>query len=148
MGSAETDQATRRSVDPRDGAAVRPATLAAVAAVAADAGAVLLFVLLGRRAHDEGSLVAGTASVAWPFLTGLLLGWAALLVARRPPPSSIRGGLVVLAVTVTLGMVLRRATGGGVQLSFVIVATVVLAVFLLGRRLLPALVRRVRTARG
>ena len=41
--------------------------------------------------------------------------------------------------TVVGGMLLRAATGGGVQLSFVLVAATVLAVFLLGWRLLARL---------
>ena len=40
--------------------------------------------------------------------------------------------------TVTVGMLLRAATGGGIQFSFVLVAATVLALFLLGWRLLDA----------
>jgi hypothetical protein len=42
-------------------------------------------------------------------------------------------------------MVLRASTGAGVQLSFVIVASIALAVLLLGWRLVHLLVARRRT---
>jgi hypothetical protein len=102
----------------------------------ADALAVVLFVLLGRRAHDEGSVLSGTAATAWPFLTGAAAGWVLVLLARRWPVTSIRGGLVVVAATVVLGMSLRHLAGRGVQPSFVAVATTFLALFLLGWRAL------------
>ena len=51
-------------------------------------------------------------------------------------------GAAVWAGTLVGGMLLRALTGGGVQVSFVIVAGVVLAVFLLGWRL----VTRTRSA--
>lgn len=111
-------------------------------ALGADLLAVLVFVVLGRRAHDEGSLVLGTASVAWPFLTGTALGWAVVVLSRRVRPTSVRGGLAVLAATVIVGMTLRRLAGGGVQVSFVVVATTVLALLLIGWRLVAA--RRAR----
>ncbi len=118
-------------------AATRPGPATPLAA-GADLVAVLLFVLLGRRAHDSGGLVSGTLEVAWPFLTGTSLGWAVMVLTRRPAPTSLRGGLVVLVATVVVGMALRRATGGGVQVSFVVVATTALALFLIGWRLLAA----------
>jgi hypothetical protein len=146
MGAVKIDRPQDgRAAAPRGAAGWRASTFTAVSA---DLAAVLIFVLLGRRAHDGGALLSGTASVAWPFVCGSLLGWAVLLVAKRPPPSSVRGGLVVLAATVTAGMLLRDATGGGVQVSFVVVTTVVLAALLLGRRLLPSIVGRARALRG
>jgi len=94
----------------------------------ADASAVLLFVLLGRSSHQEGSVLAGTAA-----------GWLLLLAGgRRPggplPPRSVRAGAVVLGATVAVGMAVRHLAGGGTTASFVVVATVFLAVFLLGWR--------------
>jgi hypothetical protein len=44
-------------------------------------------------------------------------------------------------------MMLRAATGGGVQVAFVVVATVVLAAFLLGWRLLLSVARRALSPR-
>jgi hypothetical protein len=89
--------------------------LVAVAA-ACDVVAVLLFVTLGRRSHDEGgNVVTGVLSVAAPFLIALAVGWA---------------------VTVALGMVLRRfAFDRGTATSFIVVASVATGLLLLGWRL-------------
>lgn len=117
-------------------------------AAAVDLLLVAVFVLLGRASHREGGAVAGYLVAAWPFLTGALAGWGAILVARRAgrelPGSSIPAGAVVLASTVVIGMVLRRVfTDGGTPVSFLVVATCFLAAFLLGWRG----VERVRRAR-
>ncbi len=102
-------------------------------ALLADLLAVLAFVLLGRRSHDEGSLVAGTVATALPFVAGAAVGQVVVLVLRRPA-ASVAAGAVVLAGAVGIGMPLRRLAGGGTPLSFVVVATTVLALFLLGWR--------------
>ncbi|PPI21811.1 DUF3054 domain-containing protein [Rathayibacter sp. AY1B1] len=116
--------------------------------LALDAALVLVFVLIGRGSHDEGSALIGLLTTLWPFLAALLLGW---VVTRswRAPDRIVPAGLVVWAVTVAGGMLLRIASGQGVQWSFVIVTAVVLAVFLLGRRALTRLIaRRRRPDRG
>jgi len=120
-------------------------------AALADVAAVLLFVLLGRLSHHEGGAIGGFVTAAWPFVAGCLLGWAAVLLARRAgrrlPARSGAAGTVVLAATVVAGMVLRRlCTGGGTPVSFLVVATTFLALVLLGRRLVSRAVaaRRAR----
>jgi hypothetical protein len=111
------------------------------AVVAADLVAVIVFVLLGRRSHDEGSALAGTVATAWPFVTGALVGEAVVVVARRRP-DSLAAGAVVAAGAVGVGMVLRRVAGGGTPVSFVVVAATFLTVLLLGWRLAARLARR------
>jgi peptidoglycan/LPS O-acetylase OafA/YrhL len=113
------------------------------AAVVADLVAVLVFVLLGRRSHDEGSALAGTVATAWPFLTGAAAGEAVALVARRPP-ESVAAGAIVTAGAVGLGMILRRVAGGGTPVSFVLVATTFVALFVVGWRLAARLLARRR----
>jgi hypothetical protein len=120
-----------------------------VVAALLDLAAVVLFVALGRRSHDAGTGVAAVVEVAAPFLLALVAGWAAVQAWRRP--ADLRVGLVVWAVTVGLGMILRsllfdRGTAG----SFVLVAAAVLALFLLGWRLVAGalLRRRPATAEG
>ncbi|MGZ4612133.1 MAG: DUF3054 domain-containing protein [Kineosporiaceae bacterium] len=112
---------------------------------AADLLAVLVFVLLGRRSHDEGSALAGTVATAWPFVTGAAVGELAVVAARRPP-ESLTAGVVVTGGAVGVGMSLRRLAGGGTPVSFVVVATTFLALFLLGWRLGARLLARRRTA--
>lgn len=108
-------------------------------AVGIDALAVLVFVLVGRRSHDEGPVVLGTLTTAWPFLTGAGLGWLALLGLRASgrdwPGASIPAGATVLGGALVGGMLLRRLSGtGGTPVSFVVVATTFLTLALLGWR--------------
>ncbi|MCV7257693.1 DUF3054 domain-containing protein [Mycobacterium shimoidei] len=98
-----------------------------------DVGCVLVFCALGRRSHDEGLDIAGVAATAWPFVTGTMLGW---LVSRgwRRPTAVAPTGVIVWLSTVVVGMLLRKATSAGVAASFVVVASVVTALLLLGWR--------------
>ena len=98
------------------------------------------------RAHP---LFAGLATTTWPFAGGWLVGWVLVLLvpAARTRPYGLLAGVLVWLPTVVVGMLLRVASGAGVQTSFVVVATIVLGVFLLGWRGIAALVRRTRGAR-
>ncbi|ORB85255.1 hypothetical protein B1987_17270 [Mycobacterium kansasii] len=102
-------------------------------ALATDVVAVLIFCTIGRRSHAEGISVAGVATTAWPFLCGTLTGW---LVSRgwQRPTSVTPTGVMVWIGTVAVGMVLRKATSAGVAVSFVVVASSVTGVLLLGWR--------------
>ena len=106
-----------------------------------DAACVLMFCASGRRSRDEGLNVAGIATTAWPFLTGTALGWLAAQAWRRPT-ALYPTGVVVWVCTVAVGMLLRKATSAGVAGSFVVVASVVTALLLLGWRALVRLARR------
>ena len=97
----------------------------------ADLLAVLVFVLLGRRSHEEGSALAGTVATAWPFVAGAAVGELGPPYGGRRIAGRRR---VVTAGAVGVGMPLRRLAGGGTPLSFVLVATTFLAVFLVGWR--------------
>lgn len=98
-----------------------------------DVVAVLIFCAVGRRSHDEGVDLSGLANTSWPFLTGTALGW---LVSRgwRRPTAVAPTGVIVWISTVAVGMLLREATSAGVAKSFVVVASTVTALFLLGWR--------------
>ena len=125
-----------------------PAGAASIAVAAAlDLALIVLFVAIGRRSHDEGSAIAGFLTTLWPFVAGAAAGWLAGLVWRAPW-RIVRSGLVVWAGAVVLGMLLRIASGQGVQWSFVIVTAVVLCVFLLGWRAIARLASRLRRRRG
>ncbi|MFN8020659.1 MAG: DUF3054 domain-containing protein [Acidimicrobiales bacterium] len=106
----------------------------AITAAIADAVAVLVFVAIGRRSHDEGgNAVAETAKVAAPFLIALVVGWVAARAWRRP--RALATGVTIWVCTVAVGMVLRHwVFDRGTAASFVIVATIVTGVFLLGWR--------------
>ncbi|MCV7385392.1 DUF3054 domain-containing protein [Mycolicibacter longobardus] len=110
-----------------------------------DVVAVLIFCALGRRSHAEGVDLSGLATTAWPFLSGTVLGW---LLSRgwRRPTALVPTGVTVWISTVLVGMLLRQATSAGVAWSFVVVASTVTAVFLLGWRAAFELVARRRSA--
>ncbi len=98
-----------------------------------DVACVLVFCAVGRRSHDEGLNVAGVATTAWPFVSGTALGWLASQAWRRPTAVAPTGVVVWLS-TVVVGMLLRKATSAGVAASFVVVASSVTALLLLGWR--------------
>jgi hypothetical protein len=110
-----------------------------------DVALIVAFAVIGRSSHGEALAPLGLWTTTYPFLAG----WAvAVLVSRawRRPLAVWPTGVVAWLLTVVVGMVLRVATGQGVAVSFVIVATIVLGVFLVGWRLVAALVLRVTRA--
>ena len=112
-----------------------PAGLAVLAFVV-DVSCVVLFVVLGRRSHDEdGSFVASTARVAAPFLIALAVGWLLARGWRNPTGLATVG--IVWVVTIALGMVLRNLVfDRGTAASFVVVTAIVTFVLMFGWRLL------------
>ena len=110
-----------------------------------DVVCVLVFCAAGRRSHDEGLNVAGVATTAWPFLSGTAVGWLASQAWRRPT-AVVPTGVVVWLCTVAVGMLLRKVTSAGVAASFVVVASSVTALLLLGWR--AALARSTRRGVG
>ena len=110
-------------------------------ALLADIVCVIVFCTIGRRSHAEGLTVAGIAQTARLFLAGTGVGWL-LIRGWRQPFTVIPTGVVVWVCTVVVGMLLRKATSAGVQASFVVVASIVTAVLLLGWRVVAALFRR------
>lgn len=114
-----------------------------------DVVVVVLFVVIGRRNHDEAETAGGLLRTAAPFLIAVAVAWIAVWVSGRsfpaaPSPESRAGGLVVWPATVLLGMVLRRTMfGDGTALAFVIVATLFLGLTMnlwryAAQRFLPA----------
>jgi hypothetical protein len=104
-------------------------------AVAADAVAILVFAAIGRTSHHESTGLHGVWHTAWPFLLGAALGLA-FTAYQHVTPTAVRAGVRVWVWTVVIGMVVRHASGGGTAIAFIVVATIVLAVFLIGWRAL------------
>jgi hypothetical protein len=111
----------------------------------ADLCAVVIFAFIGRMNHDEGLSVQGVFSTAWPFVLGGAIGWSlAYLYAHMRsdhgspypfrPERVVPDGVLVWVGAVAVGMVLRHQFHQGVAFSFIIVATIVLGLFLLGWR--------------
>lgn len=95
--------------------------------------AVLVFVGIGRSVHGHLVDLSGMASTAWPFASGLALGWVGSRGWRRPGALWPTGVAAWLA-TVAGGMVLRQVSGQGIAAAFVAVAAAFLGLFLLGWR--------------
>ena len=116
----------------------------ALAAALVDAVLVVVFVLIGRASHSEGA--QGLLITLWPFLAALTIGWIGAR-AWRTPLALRWTGVTIWTAAVTVGMLLRGVSGQSVQLAFVIVTSVVLAIFLLGWRGIALLVLRRRSRR-
>ena len=108
-------------------------TRRAALALLADVVCVVVFCTIGRRSHAEGVTIAGVLATAWPFLTGTAIAWLAPMTWRRPT-ALVPTGLLVWVCTVAVGMLLRRLSGQGTALSFVVVASLTTAILLLGWR--------------
>lgn len=109
---------------------------------------VVVFCVIGRLSHAEGIFgdLAGLLGTIWPFVAALLIAHVVLMI-RRVRRERMLPGLSIWAVTVVLGLVLRAVSGQGTALPFIIVTTLMLALFLLGWRAVLALVRRSRADR-
>lgn len=95
---------------------------------------VLVFVAIGRATHDEGVTAAGMVSTGWPFVVALLVGWLAAVAWRSP--QGLRTGAIVWIITVVGGLGLRVGlTEETAEVPFIIVATITMALLLLGWRL-------------
>ena len=106
-------------------------------AIAADVVLVLIFCAIGRRSHEEAGVITGLFHTAWPFLGGLAVGWATAMTLYKEKFSAYSvfpTGVLIWFSTLVIGMVLRVVSGQGTAFSFIIVAGIVLALFLIGWR--------------
>ena len=98
-------------------------------AIAADYAAIAVFALLARAAHQSDDMpfnFTGWLSTLWPFALGVTLGW---LIARDN-----KGG-IIWPVTVITGLVIWGIRNGSIpHWSFIIVATTMSALLMLGWR--------------
>lgn len=119
----------------------KPSPKVLLYAAAADVVLVVLFALSGRSSHNEGITAGGVFQTAWPFLAALAAGW---LITRmwQAPLRVWPQGVCLWLITLAGGMALRILSGSTAALPFVIVATLVLAAFLLGHRLVAGLLTR------
>lgn len=100
-----------------------------------DVVAVVVFVAIGRRNHDEGTALSGVLGVAAPFLIALGISWIGLRTWREP--FNRASFIATWVITVFVGLLLRRVVfDRGIATAFIIVATITLGVLLgLGRTL-------------
>ena len=113
----------------------RPSRRAVITTAIVDVVAVVVFVAIGRRNHNEGTALSGILGVAAPFLIALGASWIGLRIWREP---FNRASLIATwVITVFVGLLLRRLVfDRGIATSFIIVATITLGVLLGVGRLL------------
>lgn len=98
-----------------------------------DVAAIITFVVIGRKNHDEGSALSGIVKVAAPFLIALAVGWLAVRAWRSP--MAVGTGITIWLVTIIGGLVLRKVVfDGGTAVPFIIVASLFTLATLVGWR--------------
>lgn len=106
-------------------------------AIALDLVAIALFALLARAAHQSEDMpfnFQGWLSTVWPFALGVVLGW---LITRKDK------GVIIWLVTVVTGLIIWGIRNQAIpHWSFVIVATVMSALLMLGWRGIAKLVAK------
>ena len=103
-------------------------------ALGLDVLSVMVFVIIGRRNHDEGNAVTGVLETAAPFLIGVGVAW--LIVRAWRWPMAVLTGLVVWPIAVLVGLMCRNLIWGrGTPTGFVIVATIFLGLCFVGWRM-------------
>ena len=106
-------------------------------AIAADYVAIAVFALLARAAHQTDEMpfnFTGWLSTLWPFALGVTLGW---LITRK----NNRG--IIWSVTVVTGLAIWGIRNQAIpHWSFIVVATLMSALLMLGWRGVAKLVRK------
>lgn len=116
---------------------------------------ITVFVLIGRSSHEEGLTILGVLQTLWPFVVGAAVGWSISYVFSYVrstdwfghdfrPDRIVPAGLVIWFCTVAVAMILRYLLHQGIAISFIIVASLFLALFLFGWRAAAAAVARRR----
>jgi hypothetical protein len=96
---------------------------------------VVAFAAIGRRSHTEALTVSGILATASPFLIGTAVGWLVVRLRSGTWPLAVGPGVTVWFSTLAIGMLLRVIAVRSFAWAFVAVAAVVLAVLLVGWRL-------------
>jgi len=108
---------------------------------------VVSFVIIGRDAHGFTNDWGATFEVALPFLLALSVGIG--ITMAWMDPTSWLGGLVIAAVTVIGGLVLRKYVfDQGTASTFVWLTAGWMTAWMVGWRLVAALIARIAHGRG
>lgn len=121
-----------------------------VSGLIADLIAIALFALFARLAHQTDGLALtfeGWASTFWPFAIGVLLAWILVVTRLWDDTRLYPAGVWTWLITVVVGLVIWGIRNQAFpHWSFIIVASVASAVFMLGWRLITRFVIRRRRA--
>ena len=102
---------------------------------------VLVFVVVGNLM--QGTPLGEYLGTAWPFVVGVVVAWM-VPGTRDVPTIPWPTGVVVWAVTTAVGLGLRWASGEALSGAFPLVAAGILALLLIGWRVVPEVLERRR----
>ncbi|AKK04149.1 DUF3054 domain-containing protein [Corynebacterium epidermidicanis] len=115
------------------------------AAFVFDVIAIIAFATFARLAHQSEDMpfgLSGILETVWPFLIGVLIAWATFL-ARKRVADTLPSGVIVWVCAVIAGLGIWAVNHGRIpHISFVIVATVMSGLLLLGWRGIARLATR------
>ena len=104
-------------------------------ALVADIILVIAFAAVGFYTHAQVLTVDGVVQTSWPFLVGLGCAWI-LSAAWTAPLAPMRTGVAIWSTTILLGMIIRFAVGAGIAGPFIIVASALNFLTLVGWRVI------------
>src|SRR5690606_5488267 len=83
-----------------------------------DIAFVVLFVVIGRRNHEDGFALPGLLLAIIPFLVGLVTGWGLIRWRSSAWPRRVAHGVTLAIVVVVVGMIVRVLMGQSVGDGF------------------------------
>jgi DUF3054 family protein len=110
----------------------------------ADLVCVLALAIGGKGSHEMSEPNWVVLAIAWPYAVAASLAHVWLVSRRRPTRRAWPEGVIVVAGTYVLGMLLRAISGRGLDPAFLIVAGLFLALTMLGWRAVVQLMTRRR----
>ncbi|RNE49986.1 DUF3054 domain-containing protein [Corynebacterium alimapuense] len=118
-------------------------------ALAADVVAITIFAFLARVAHQTEEMplnVSGWLSTLWPFLIGVAVAWMIIVLAHWDGAQLAPAGVLAWAITAVTGLAIWGLRNGEFpHWSFIIVATVMSGLLMLGWRIVARFVIRAKS---
>lgn len=112
----------------------------------ADVVAIAAFALFARIAHQSEDMpltFLGWLNTLWPFLLGVAVSWIIIVSARYEGSRLVPAGLLAWLLTVAVGLAIWSVRNGGApHWSFILVATTVSGLLMMGWRAVAAFARR------
>lgn len=119
-----------------------------ISALTADVVAIAAFALFARIAHQTEDMplnFAGWLSTLWPFLLGVALSWVIIAATKWDGARLVPAGVSAWLITVVVGLGIWTVRNGEFpHWSFILVATIMSALLMLGWRVIAGVVGRRR----
>lgn len=103
---------------------------------------------MAHQSEEMPFTFVGWLETLWPFLLGVVLAWIVIAAAKWDGARLAPAGITAWIITAAVGLIIWGFNNGSVpHWSFIIVATVMSGILMLGWRAIatPILRRRVRT---